>query len=66
MKPYYLPVLVLMACAVNAYAQKSNAQTVSLGVDKSKKPEHENGPNFANRNLSNLLQTSINTELITR
>jgi len=64
MKSYYLPILVLMACAVNAYAQKSNPQTVSLGVDKSKKPEKEHGPDFANRNLSNLLQTSINVDLL--
>ena len=64
MKPYYLPVLVLMACAVNAYPQNSNAQTVSPGVDKSKKPEKEHGPNFANRELSNLEKTSINVSLL--
>jgi hypothetical protein len=64
MKPYYLPVLVLMACAVNGYAQNSNAQTVSLGVDKSKKPEKEHGPNFANRQLSNLEKTSIDVHLL--
>ena len=64
MKSYYLPLMLLMACAVNAYTQKSSSQTVMLGVDKSKKPDNEQGPNFANRNLSNLLQTSINADLI--
>ena len=64
MKPYYLPVLVLMACAVNAYPQNSNSQTVSPGVDKSKKPEKEHGPNFANRQLSNLENTSIDVHLL--
>ena len=64
MKSYYLPILVLMVCTVNAYAQKSNGQTVMLGVDKSKKPDNAYGSNFANRNLSNLLQTSINADLL--
>ena len=64
MKPYYLPVLVLMAWGVNAYAQKSNGQTVSLGVDKSKKPEKVHGTNFINRNLSNLKPSSTNASLL--
>ena len=64
MKCYYLPAVVLMACAVNAYAQKSNGQSIMLGVDKSKKPDHEHGPNFANRSLSNLFQTSIDADLL--